>query len=82
MFYAAISSEIVPEHFDLISAQRQVKNYLAAILKPEETELAFWRTFAEGKAQPFLSVEKKIMLVLVSDTIRHGTKKPGYRLSG
>ena len=30
-----------------------------------------------SSAQPFLSVGKKIMLVLVSGTIRHGTKKTG-----
>ncbi len=81
MFYAAIASEIVPEHFDLndignISAQKikadltpvlrrgerfdldsvqkQVKDYLAGILKPENTELSFWRAFAMGKYQPEL----------------------------
>ena len=81
MFYAAIASEIVPEHFDLngignISAQKikadlipvlrrgerfdldpvqkQVKDYLADILKPEDTELSFWQAFAAGKYQPDL----------------------------
>lgn len=81
MFYAAIASETVPEHFDLdgigsisarkirtdltpvlrrgerfdlASAQKQVKDYLAAILKPEDTELSFWQAFAEGKYQPGL----------------------------
>ena len=81
MFYAAIASETVPEHFDLdgignisarkirtdltpvlrrgerfdlASAQKQVKDYLAAILKPEDTELSFWQAFAEGNYQPGL----------------------------
>lgn len=81
MFYVAIGSETVPEHFDLnsignISAQKiktdltpvlrhgerfdlafvqkQVKNYLADILKPEDTELSFWQAFAIGKYQPNL----------------------------
>lgn len=81
MFYVAIASEIVPEHFDLngivnISAQKikadlipvlrrgerfdldpvqkQVKDYLADILKPEDTELSFWQAFAAGKYQPDL----------------------------
>ena len=40
------------ERFDLISAQKQVKTYLTAVLKPEETELSFWRAFAEGKYLP------------------------------
>lgn len=42
------------ERFDLASAQKQVKDYLAAILKPEDTELSFWQAFAEGKYQPGL----------------------------
>ena len=81
IFYAAIASETVPEHFDLTgidnisaqkiktdltpvlrrgerfdlaSVQKQVKDYLAAILKPEDTELSFWQTFAEEKYQPDL----------------------------
>ncbi|HPY99846.1 MAG TPA: nucleotidyl transferase AbiEii/AbiGii toxin family protein [Clostridiales bacterium] len=81
MFYAAIASESVPEHFNLtgidnISAQRiktdlipvlrrrehfdlalvqeQVKDYLSGILKPEESELSFWRAFATGEYQPEL----------------------------
>ena len=81
MFYAAIASETVPEHFDLngigsISAQKikadlipvlrrgerfdldpvqkQVKDYLADILKPEDTELFFWQAFAAGKYHPDL----------------------------
>ena len=81
MFYAAIASEIVPEHFDLngignISAQKikadlipvlrrgerfdldpvqkQVKDYLTGILKPEDTELSFWQAFAAEKYQPDL----------------------------
>ena len=81
MFYAAIASETVPEHFDLngignISAQKiktdltpvlrrgerfdldsvqkQVKDYLAGILKPKDTELSFWKAFAEGKYRPDL----------------------------
>ncbi len=81
MFYAAIASETVPEHFDLngignISAQKiktelipvlrrgerfnlafvqkQVKDYLADILKPENKELSFWQAFAGGKYQPYL----------------------------
>ena len=81
LFYAAIASETVPEHFDLngivsisaqkiktdlipvlrrgerfdlVSVQKQVKDYLAAILKPENTELSFWQAFAEGKYQPDL----------------------------
>lgn len=81
MFYAAIASETVPEHFDLngignisaqkvktdltpvlrrgerfdlASMQKQVKDYLADILKPEDSELSFWRAFAVGKYQPDL----------------------------
>ncbi len=42
------------ERFDLSSVQKQVKDYLAAILKPEDTELPFWQAFAEGKYQPDL----------------------------
>lgn len=54
MFYAAIASETVPERFDLTSVQKQVKDYLAAILKPEDTERSFWQAFAEEKYQPDL----------------------------
>ena len=81
MFYAAIASETVPEHFDLngignisaqkirtdlapvlrrgerfdfTSAQKQVKDYLTDILKPEDTERFFWQAFAEGKYRPDL----------------------------
>lgn len=42
------------ERFDLACAQKQVKDYLAAILKPEDTELSFWQAFAEGNYQPGL----------------------------
>lgn len=42
------------ERFDLIDAQKQVKNYLSDILKPEDKELTFWRSFADGKYQPEL----------------------------
>ena len=43
------------ERFDLACAQKQVKDYLAAILKPEDTELSFWQAFCRGKlsAGPF-----------------------------
>ena len=81
MFYAAVASETVPEHFDLndignisaqkiktdltpvlrrgerfdpASAQKQVRDYLADILKPENTELSFWQAFAAEKYQPAL----------------------------
>ena len=40
------------ERFDLADAQKQVKTYLSDILKPEDTELAFWQAFADGKYQP------------------------------
>ena len=40
------------ERFDLDSVQKQVKDYLANILKPENTELSFWQAFAAGKYQP------------------------------
>lgn len=54
-----IKTELIPvlrrtEHFDLAIAQEQVKNYLFAILKPDEMELSFWRAFAEGNYQPEL----------------------------
>ena len=42
------------ERFDLASVQKQVKDYLADILRPEDTELSFWRAFAEEKYQPDL----------------------------
>jgi len=34
--------------------QEQVKDYLSGILKPEESELSFWRAFATGEYQPEL----------------------------
>lgn len=42
------------EHFDLASVQKQVKDYLTGILKPENTELSFWQAFAAEKYQPEL----------------------------
>ncbi len=42
------------ERFDLASAQKQVKDYLADILKPEITELSFWQAFSAKKYQPAL----------------------------
>ena len=42
------------ERFDLADAQKQVKTYLSDIFKPEDTELAFWQAFADGKYQPEL----------------------------
>ena len=33
---------------------KAVQDYLAGILKPENTELSFWRAFAMGKYQPDL----------------------------
>ena len=92
MFYAAIASETVPEHFDLngignisaqkiktdltpvlrrgerfdlASAQKQVKDYLADILKPEDTELSFWKTFAEEKYQPDLLFDDADILLRI-----------------
>lgn len=54
-----IKTDLVPvlrrgERFDLASAQEQIKNYLNDILKPEDTELSFWRAFSEGTYQPEL----------------------------
>lgn len=37
------------ERFDLACAQKQVKDYLAAILKPEDTELILLAGFCRGK---------------------------------
>lgn len=39
------------ENLDLAFAQKQVKDYLAEILKPEDAELSFWRAFSEGNYQ-------------------------------
>ncbi len=52
-----IKTDLMPvlrrrERFDIADAQKQVKTYLSDILKPEDTELAFWRSFADGKYQP------------------------------
>lgn len=45
------------ERFDLYLAQEQVKTYLSGILRPEDMELAFWQSFADGKYQPDLLFE-------------------------
>lgn len=57
-----IKTELMPvlrrgEKFDLTDAQKQVKDYLNTILKPEDSELSFWRTFSEGKYQAELLFE-------------------------
>ncbi len=92
MFYAAIASETVPEHFDLNGigsiaaqkiktdlapvlrrgerfdlafAQKQVKDYLANILRPKNSELSFWQVFAEGKYQPMLLFDDADILLRI-----------------
>ncbi len=42
------------ERFDLSAVQKQVKDYLTTILKPEDTEVHFWQSFSKGKYQPDL----------------------------
>ena len=54
------------ERFDLADAQKQVKIYLSDILKPEDTELAFWRAFADGKYQPELLFEDANILARIA----------------
>lgn len=53
--YAVISMETgqaIPNRYQI--ASRVTDDYLAAILKPEDTELSFWQAFAEGNYQPGL----------------------------
>lgn len=42
------------EAFDLKTAQKEVKNYLASIMITTEADKAFWRAFAEGEYCPKL----------------------------
>lgn len=50
------------ENFDLAAAQGQVKRYLSDILKPEDSELSFWRAFSDGKYRPELLFDDKSIL--------------------
>lgn len=54
------------ERFDLTDAQKQVKTYLSDILKPEDTELAFWQAFADGKYQPELLFDDADILARIA----------------
>lgn len=54
------------ERFDLADAQKQVKTYLSDILKPEDTELAFWQAFADGKYQPELLFDDADILARIA----------------
>jgi predicted nucleotidyltransferase component of viral defense system len=54
------------ERFDLADAQKQVKTYLSDILKPEDTELAFWKAFADGKYQPELLFDDADILAQIA----------------
>lgn len=88
IFYSAIASEIVPEHFDfggigklsvqkiktdlvpvlrrserfdLLSAQKQVEDYLKGVLLPEG-DLSFWVAFANGEYKPELLFDDEDVL--------------------
>lgn len=66
-----IKTELTPvlrrgERFDLADAQKQVKTYLSDILKPEDTELAFWQAFADGKYQPELLFDDADILARIA----------------
>lgn len=54
------------EHFDFADAQKQVKTYLSDILKPEDTELAFWQAFTDGKYQPELLFDDADILARIA----------------
>lgn len=54
------------ERFDLADAQKQVKTYLSDILKPEDTELAFCKAFADGKYQPELLFDDADILARIA----------------
>lgn len=40
------------EKFELEVVQKEVRDYLAAVMIPAEEEIMFWRTFAEGNYCP------------------------------
>ena len=88
IFYSAIASETVPEHFDfggigklsarkiktdllpvlrrseqfdLLSAQKQVEDYLRGVLLPEG-DLSFWTAFANGEYKPELLFDDEDVL--------------------
>ena len=66
-----IKTDLMPvlrrgERFDLADVQKQVKTYLSDILKPEDTELAFWRAFADGVYQPELLFEDADILARIA----------------
>lgn len=52
VFYSAIGTEQPPEKFELEVVQKEVRDYLAAVMIPAEEEIMFWRTFAEGNYCP------------------------------
>lgn len=54
------------ERFDLADAQKQVTTYLSDMLKPEDTELAFWKAFADGKYQPELLFDDADILARIA----------------
>lgn len=62
-----IRTELFPvlsrsERFDLTPAQQAVKGYLFDMLTPNDEELLFWRSFREGRYEPWrLFAEKEIL---------------------
>lgn len=54
------------EKFDLDVVQNEVKDYLASIMIPTETEEKFWRVFAEGHYCPELIFEESQELQNIS----------------
>jgi predicted nucleotidyltransferase component of viral defense system len=48
---------------DLMVAQEQIKAYLSDILKPEEAELSFWHSFADGDYRPELLFDDPAILL-------------------